>query len=394
MSSTTTTILVSYKHKTPPAHPPDASGSAPRITPTRRAREAPAKACPQKVLNSGLKNPIFCRRLSLKNPKSDKDPTFDGIKNAIFPWRELHGPSTRATQLAGEVRGIVEALPKGAKGALILTGGGDFCETEDCKIRFLKTYNILGIERELAGLAYKYLGNVDVRPHELLSASEGSKEDRSEFHDGILKTTPDSTLVGLFRDFLPEHQKRHQISASKLRDVLSPTTFVDGNRAIHDITFQDTFFFLRSLRTSYVDDDAERADVWETVIAAVTDTPYGEAWQDDEFQLKAAAERTRSTRLKKSPVDNKKERRSQQFYSRAKNFEDRRKIEARQTAVTGLKAAGYIPGGKLQKLRDEVRATNDAVERLERTVDRLFWFVGAFPLLGFAAYALSKPTRV
>ncbi|KAJ6488282.1 hypothetical protein C8R47DRAFT_1216085 [Mycena vitilis] len=318
-STTTTTILIAYEQKTPPAHPPDASGSAPRITPTR------------------------------------------------------------ATQLAGEVRGMVEALPKGAKGALILTGADDFCEAEDCKIRFQRTYNILGIERELAGLAYKFLGNLDVRPHELLSAAAGSKEDRSKFHDGILKSTPDSTLVGLFRDFLPEHQTVHQISASRLRDILSPTTFVAGNRAVHDITFQDAFFFLRSLRTSYVDDDAERADVWETVIAAVTDTPYGEAWQEDDTQLKAAAERARSERLKRNAVDEKKGRRAKQFYARAKKFEDERKTAAHRAAVTGLRSAGYIPGGELQKLRYELQATNDTVERLERTVDRLLWFVAGFP---------------
>ncbi|KAJ7656891.1 hypothetical protein DFH06DRAFT_1132107 [Mycena polygramma] len=49
-----------------------------------RAREAPAKACPQKVPDFDLKNPIFCRRLALKNPISDKDPTSDGVQKHHF----------------------------------------------------------------------------------------------------------------------------------------------------------------------------------------------------------------------------------------------------------------------------------------------------------------------
>jgi hypothetical protein len=37
-----------------------------------RPREAPAKGCPQKIPDLGLKNPMFRRRLGLKNPISDK----------------------------------------------------------------------------------------------------------------------------------------------------------------------------------------------------------------------------------------------------------------------------------------------------------------------------------
>ncbi|KAJ7827992.1 hypothetical protein B0H13DRAFT_2438550 [Mycena leptocephala] len=50
----------------------------------RRPREAPAKGCPQQIPDFCLKNPMFWRRLGLKNPMSDKGGQVHHPKTAHF----------------------------------------------------------------------------------------------------------------------------------------------------------------------------------------------------------------------------------------------------------------------------------------------------------------------
>ncbi|KAJ7603433.1 hypothetical protein DFH06DRAFT_1151881 [Mycena polygramma] len=65
----TVTVTLEVVVLPPAAGPVTVGGRLPTYRDIQ-AREAPAKACPQKLLDFGLKNPIFCRRRALKNPIS------------------------------------------------------------------------------------------------------------------------------------------------------------------------------------------------------------------------------------------------------------------------------------------------------------------------------------
>ncbi|KAJ7649415.1 hypothetical protein DFH06DRAFT_1331785 [Mycena polygramma] len=262
------------------------------------------------------------------------------------------------------------------KGPVILTSVPPFCDVEQNNIDYLRRYNVLVIEPALVTMAYHFLGNV--------FEPEGSKADRSEFHEKMIKPTPDMILVDAFRDFLPEQQAKHSIKPTVLRIILDPSAFEEGDKNLHDLTFKHVFYFLRFFRSSGVGGDADKADVWESIVAAITDTHFCEAWKYDYSTLAAAEDRCRPGRVA----------RMEAAHSNCATRNGKTTL-ALQRYVKGLKETGYDPLSGIQseieseaqrmvKLLEEMREEMRMHRRSFIIVSRL-QFAGLFAV---AAYTI------
>ncbi|KAJ7660831.1 hypothetical protein DFH06DRAFT_1129875 [Mycena polygramma] len=272
------------------------------------------------------------------------------------------------------------------KGAVILTSVPPFCDVEQNNIDYLRRYNVLVIEPALVKMAYHFLRNV--------FEPVGAKADRSEFYEKMIKPTPDMILVDAFRDFLPQQRAKHSIKPTVLRFILDPAAFEKGDKHLHDLTFKHVFYFLRFLRSSGVAGEADKANVWESIVAAITDTPFCEAWKDDYSILAAAEDRCRPGRVARMAAAHR--------YHSKQLCDRKRENDARAAALKGPKETGCDPLSRIQseieseaqsglmfrmdKLLEEIREEMRMHRRSFIMVSRL-QFAGLFAL---TAYTILK----